>query len=321
MREYKKNTQVLPQVVAFKKQSTSAPFVDQRTATTVQLQQQNTMRAAHYPNIIQKLTMDDVKVHFNPDRPAQLNAHAHAHAHAQGTDIQVAPGQEQHFPQLNDTPVTQKMAKNAAEGVVRTVKNAVPDAGNRLFDIIATLGKSIDKNKLKIDVLSSIDSFAPFGTTNINTIATRASVANVTKGAVCDNYQEMAIAEMDRSGVGVGETVRAESYPGHSYVSVVDPVHNTDRNEDLIVDPWRNMVDKRKDFTFFTKYRNAYTPYGSVAMAGQTDWLDPTISGNYYVRGFLNMSGIPNTGDLQNDMNTYIEQNPGTTALANIYPI
>lgn len=35
-------------------------------------------------------SMDDVKVHYNSNKPAQL----HAHAYAQGTDIHVAPGQE-----------------------------------------------------------------------------------------------------------------------------------------------------------------------------------------------------------------------------------
>jgi len=38
--------------------------------------------------------MDDVKVHYNSDKPAQLNAHAYA----QGTNIHVAPGQEKHLP-------------------------------------------------------------------------------------------------------------------------------------------------------------------------------------------------------------------------------
>lgn len=40
------------------------------------------------------MSMDHVKVHFNSDRPAQLNAHAYA----QGSEIHVAPGQEQHLP-------------------------------------------------------------------------------------------------------------------------------------------------------------------------------------------------------------------------------
>lgn len=40
------------------------------------------------------LSMSDVKVHYNSSQPAQLNALAYA----QGTDIHVAPGQEQHLP-------------------------------------------------------------------------------------------------------------------------------------------------------------------------------------------------------------------------------
>ena len=40
------------------------------------------------------LTMDDVKVHYNSDKPATVQALAYT----QGTDIHVAPGQEQHLP-------------------------------------------------------------------------------------------------------------------------------------------------------------------------------------------------------------------------------
>ena len=40
------------------------------------------------------LSLDDVKVHYNSGKPAQLNALAYA----QGTDIHVAPGQEKHLP-------------------------------------------------------------------------------------------------------------------------------------------------------------------------------------------------------------------------------
>ena len=39
------------------------------------------------------LAMDDVKVHYNSAKPAQLNAHAYA----QGTNIHVASGQEKHL--------------------------------------------------------------------------------------------------------------------------------------------------------------------------------------------------------------------------------
>lgn len=40
------------------------------------------------------MSLDHVKVHYNSSQPAQLNAHAYA----QGSDIHVAPGQEQHLP-------------------------------------------------------------------------------------------------------------------------------------------------------------------------------------------------------------------------------
>ncbi|HAA30298.1 MAG TPA: hypothetical protein DCE56_24720 [Cyanobacteria bacterium UBA8553] len=40
------------------------------------------------------LPMNDVKVHYNSAKPAQL----HAHAYTQGTEIHVSPGQEKHLP-------------------------------------------------------------------------------------------------------------------------------------------------------------------------------------------------------------------------------
>lgn len=52
-------------------------------------------------------SMDDVKVHFNSDKPAQLQAHAYA----QGTDIHVAPGQEKHLPHEAWHVVQQKQGR------------------------------------------------------------------------------------------------------------------------------------------------------------------------------------------------------------------
>jgi len=52
-------------------------------------------------------SMDDVKVHYNSDKPAQLNALAYA----QGTDIHVASGQEQHLPHEAWHVVQQKQGR------------------------------------------------------------------------------------------------------------------------------------------------------------------------------------------------------------------
>ena len=59
---------------------------------------------------IEKLSgysMDDVTVHYNSDKPAQLQAHAYA----QGTDIHLASGQEKHLPHEAWHVVQQKKAK------------------------------------------------------------------------------------------------------------------------------------------------------------------------------------------------------------------
>ena len=52
-------------------------------------------------------SMDDVKVHFNSDKPAQL----HAHAFAQGADIHLASGQEKHLPHEAWHVVQQKQGR------------------------------------------------------------------------------------------------------------------------------------------------------------------------------------------------------------------
>ena len=51
--------------------------------------------------------MSDVKVHYNSDKPAQLQAHAYA----RGTDIHIAPGQEKHLPHEAWHVVQQKQGR------------------------------------------------------------------------------------------------------------------------------------------------------------------------------------------------------------------
>jgi hypothetical protein len=71
------------------------------------------------------MSMDHVRVHYNSDKPAQLQAHAYA----QGSDIHIAPGQEKHLPHEAWHVVQQ------AQGRVKPtmqMKDAVPvndDAG------------------------------------------------------------------------------------------------------------------------------------------------------------------------------------------------
>ncbi|MCE4059109.1 DUF4157 domain-containing protein [Pandoraea sputorum] len=82
-------------------QTTDAPLTDNRPSTAALRQLQTIAR--HSPRAVQLksgieslsgMSMDAVKVHYNSSQPAQLDAHAYA----QGTDIHLAPGQEQHLP-------------------------------------------------------------------------------------------------------------------------------------------------------------------------------------------------------------------------------
>mgnify|MGYP002428462817 CR=1 FL=1 len=69
-----------------------------RNATPAQLKKENnTGLPNHLKAGIEDLSgfsMDDVRVHYNSDKPATVQALAYT----QGTDIHVAPGQEQHLP-------------------------------------------------------------------------------------------------------------------------------------------------------------------------------------------------------------------------------
>ncbi|MBK6265094.1 DUF4157 domain-containing protein [Marivirga sp. S37H4] len=70
-------------------------------------------------------SMDDVKVHYNSDKPAQLNAHAYA----KGTDIHLASGQEKHLPHEAWHVVQQKQGRVKPTTQLKGKVNVNDDAG------------------------------------------------------------------------------------------------------------------------------------------------------------------------------------------------
>ena len=82
----------------------------QMKAAPVQKKENNTGLPDNLKSGVENLSgvsLDDVKVHTNSDQPAQMQAHAFA----QGTDIHVAPGQEQHLPHEAWHVVQQKQGR------------------------------------------------------------------------------------------------------------------------------------------------------------------------------------------------------------------
>jgi hypothetical protein len=116
-----------------------------------QFQAKTTFYTAHQQNPVQKkknntglpnnlksgienlsgYSMDDVKVHYNSDKPAQLQAHAYA----QGTNIHLGPGQEKHLPHEAWHVVQQKQGR---------VKPTMQMKGGVYVNDDATLEKEAD---------------------------------------------------------------------------------------------------------------------------------------------------------------------------------
>lgn len=70
-------------------------------------------------------SMDDVKVHYNSSKPAQLQAHAYA----QGTDIHLAPGQQKHLPHEAWHVVQQKQGRVKPTRQLKSKVNINDDIG------------------------------------------------------------------------------------------------------------------------------------------------------------------------------------------------
>jgi hypothetical protein len=92
------------------------------------------------------LSLSDVKVHRNSDKPAQLQAHAYA----QGTDIHLGPGQEKHLPHELSHVVQQKEGRVKPTVQLKGKVNVNDDAG---------LEKEADVMGAKAMQLKAIPSF------------------------------------------------------------------------------------------------------------------------------------------------------------------
>lgn len=91
-------------------QNKAVELQDNRPASILQKKANNTGLPDNLKSGIENLSghsMDDIKVHYNSDKPAKLNAHAYA----QGTNIHLASGQEKHLPHEAWHVVQQKQGR------------------------------------------------------------------------------------------------------------------------------------------------------------------------------------------------------------------
>ncbi|MBK6265112.1 DUF4157 domain-containing protein [Marivirga sp. S37H4] len=101
-------------------------------------------------------SMDDVKVHRNSDKPAQLNAHAYA----QGTDIHLASGQEKHLPHEAWHVVQQKQGRVKPTTQLKGKVNINDDEGlEKEADVMGAKAlqfKQVEKDHFKSSIPSSV---------------------------------------------------------------------------------------------------------------------------------------------------------------------
>lgn len=89
---------------------------------------------------ISGLSLSDVKVHRNSDKPAQLQAHAYA----QGTDIHLGPGQEKHLPHELGHVVQQKEGRVKPTAQLKDKVNINDDSGlEKEADVLGAKAKNI----------------------------------------------------------------------------------------------------------------------------------------------------------------------------------
>ncbi|WP_331694459.1 DUF4157 domain-containing protein [Pandoraea sputorum] len=149
------------------------------------------------------MSMDAVKVHYNSSQPAQLDAHAYA----QGTDIHLAPGQEQHLPheawhivqqaqgrvqptmqlhaaQINDDPALEREADRmgalamgqgqAPSSTLREVTSGARVLQGNFPDAVNDARRGaqvIEKDDVQLDHMVSQESWRTFSETLTKTLA------------------------------------------------------------------------------------------------------------------------------------------------------
>lgn len=85
-------------------------------------------------------SIDDVKVHYNSDKPATLEAHAYA----QGTDIHLASGQEKHLPHEAWHIVQQKQGRVKPTIQLQNKVNVNEDAGlEKEADVMGAVNEEV----------------------------------------------------------------------------------------------------------------------------------------------------------------------------------
>ena len=207
----------------------------------IQRQENNTGLPDNLKSGMEKLSghsLDDVRVHRNSDKPAQLQAHAYA----QGTDIHLGPGQEKHLPHELGHVVQQKEGRVKPTIQMKGKVNVNDDNGlEREADIMgakaAYLGKKINQPE-QIQSVNQEDSlqlkssnYSVLQMANANDVQVKAAgmrLRNAESIANVDGARDNKLAELKQIGMGSEEEKQAIRDKRKEQKSTVDGTIGSD---------------------------------------------------------------------------------------------
>ncbi len=194
------------------------------------------------------MSMDNVKVHYNSDKPAQLNAHAYA----QGTDIHVAPGQEQHLP-------------HEAWHVVQQAQGRVqPTTQMKGTSVNDDVGLEAEADVMGAKALSSVNGSSQ--TQSVNSINQK----NINSSSQYNSYAqvESKVIQQAKEEHGVGDLhygIHQPRVDGLNAMNVEDPLATpTPAQDPLTVDELNRLSNVTSTFTRGNSTNNFMAGYFDV---------------------------------------------------------
>lgn len=214
-------------------------------------------------------SMDDVKVHYNSDKPSQLQAHAYA----QGANIHVAPNQEKHLPHEAWHVVQQKQGRVKPTLQLKGKVNVNDDVQlEKEADVMGAKAMQMNTEKTGVSLMSSsanYDTKTPTSQIVQGAFKYAAAVTLDRDTKVSDTHTDdlqidsIALPETFRPPTKYGDTQQSHSVSWtllkRGYTSVHDLPMNTFIDNHLIHD-WNALRAQKVhmnvgDFTKTTAYQ------------------------------------------------------------------
>jgi len=232
----------------------------QNLSQSIQKKENNTGLPDNLKSGIENLSghsMDDVKVHYNSPKPAQLQAHAYA----QGTNIHIASGQEKHLPHEAWHVVQQKQGRVKPTTQLKGKVNINDDKGlEREADVMGEkalqakfvgIADKTEQNRtsypdLKKSIVQRLKILVGENSVHINEyhFISLMYVANISRSKSKSNHTVVLIPFYDFNGLGIEAERHREKTTSFEYGGII---WGWNSQNELHPEEGKNCVDLSKD--------------------------------------------------------------------------